>query len=120
MGAAGVQIGTVLMATDECEVSSAWKEMMIRATETDTYLEPFGRAGSRRFKQDFATTSLQDLKRTESPTVPDLDLVQTGVGQVTGMIREVRTVAEVIGSMVAQAREILPGLSANLPPADRA
>jgi enoyl-[acyl-carrier protein] reductase II len=119
LGAAGVQIGTVLMATDECEVPPAFKELMIRAKETDTYLEPFGRAGSRRFKEAFAKTALEDLTQTGSPTVPDLDLVQTGVGQVTGMIREVRTVAEVIGDMVAGAREILPGLSANLPPEGR-
>jgi enoyl-[acyl-carrier protein] reductase II len=115
LGAVGVQIGTLLMATKECEVSSAFKEMMLRARETDTYLEPRGRAASRMFKQDFSKTALQDLKETDSPTLPDLDLVQTGVGQVTGMIREVRSVAEVIGSMVGQAREILPGLIANLP-----
>jgi len=34
------------------------------------------------------------------------------------MIREVRTVAEVIGGMVSRAREILPGLISNLPPGD--
>jgi enoyl-[acyl-carrier protein] reductase II len=118
LGAKGVQVGTVLMATHECEVSPAWKEMMIRATETDTYLEPFGRAGSRRFKEAFAKDALENLTQTESPTVPDLDFVQTGVGQVTGMIREVRTAAEVIDAMVAEAREILPGLGANLPSAD--
>jgi enoyl-[acyl-carrier protein] reductase II len=114
LGAVGVQIGTVLMATEECEVSPAFKEMMVRARETDTYLEPRGRAGSRMFKGDFAQTALQDLKGTSSPTIPDLDLVQTGVGQVTGMIREIRSVAQVIDSMVAGAREILPGLIANL------
>ncbi len=114
LGAAGVQVGTVLMATEECEVSPAFKEMMVRARETDTYLEPFGRAGSRRFKEDFATTALQDLGETSSPTLPDLDLVQTGVGQATGMIREVCTVAEVIDGMVSRAREILPGLVDNL------
>jgi enoyl-[acyl-carrier protein] reductase II len=116
LGAVGVQVGTVLMATMECEVSPAFKEMMVRATETDTYLEPYGRAGSRMFKRDFAKTTLEELKETQSPTLPDLDLVQTGVGQATGMIREVRSVAEVIGTMVSQAREILPGLSANLSP----
>jgi enoyl-[acyl-carrier protein] reductase II len=115
LGAVGVQIGTVLMATEECEVSPAFKEMMVRARETDTYLEPFGRAGSRRFKEDFTTTALQDLKDTSSPTLPDLDLVQTGVGQATGMIREVRTAAAVIDNMVSRAREILPGLIDNLP-----
>jgi enoyl-[acyl-carrier protein] reductase II len=120
LGAVGVQVGTVLMATKECEVSPAFKEMMVRARETDTYLEPRGRAGSRMFKQDFAKTALQELKETQSPTVPDLDLVQTGVGQVTGMIREVRTVAEVIDTMVGQAREILPGLAANLSRGDGA
>jgi enoyl-[acyl-carrier protein] reductase II len=120
LGAVGVQVGTVLMATKECEVSPAFKEMMVRARETDTYLEPRGRAGSRMFKQDFAKTALQELKETQSPTVPDLDLVQTGVGQATGMIREVRTVAEVIDTMVGQAREILPGLVANLSRGDGA
>ena len=116
LGAVGVQLGTVLMATMECEVSPAFKEMMVRATETDTYLEPHGRAGSRMFKPDFAKTALEEMKETQSLTIPDLDAVQTGVGQATGMIREVRSVAEAIGDMVRQAREILPGLSANLSP----
>jgi hypothetical protein len=66
------------------------------------------------FKEDFTKAALEDLTQTESPTVPDLDLVQTGVGQATGMIREVRSVAEVIDQMVGRAREILPGLGANL------
>jgi enoyl-[acyl-carrier protein] reductase II len=114
LGAVGVQIGTVLMATKECEVSPAFKEMMVRARETDTYLEPRGRAASRMFKPDFAKTALEDLTETQSPTIPDLDLVQTGVGQATGMIREVRTAAEVIGSMVSEARKILPSLITNL------
>ena len=116
LGAVGVQVGTVLMATMECEVSPAFKEMMVRATETDTYLEPHGRAGSRMFKRDFAKTALEEMKETQSLTIPDLDAVQTGVGQATGMIREVRSVAEVIDGMVAQARKILPELSANLSP----
>jgi enoyl-[acyl-carrier protein] reductase II len=118
LGAVGVQIGTVLMATEECEVSPAFKGLMVRAKETDTYIEPFGRAGSRRFKEAFARTALEGSEQAESPTLPDLDLVQTGVGQCTGMIREVRPTAELIGEMVAQARELLPELSANLPPAD--
>ena len=114
LGAVGVQVGTVLMATKECEISPAFKELMVRARETDTYLEPRGRAASRMFKEDFAKAALQDLKETDSPTIPDLDLVQTGVGQVTGMIREVQSVAEVIDGMVSRAREILPGLITNL------
>ena len=103
------------MATMECEVSPAFKEMMVRARETDTYLEPHGRAASRMFKGDFAKTALQELEETQSPTVPDLDLIQTGVGQVTGMIREVCSAADVIDRMAGQAREILPGLITNLP-----
>ena len=118
LGAIGVQIGTVLMATEECEVSPAFKQMMVRARETDTYLEPFGRAGSRRFKAEFAKTALRDLKETQSPSIPDLDPAQTGVGQVTGLIREIRSVAQVIDEMVSQAREILPGLVENLPRGD--
>jgi enoyl-[acyl-carrier protein] reductase II len=114
MGAVGVQLGTVLMATIECEVSPAFKEMMVRAKETDTYLEPHGRAASRMFKEQFTTTALEELTDTASPTLPELDPVQTGVGQATVMIQEVRSVAEVIEDMVGEARKILPGLAANL------
>jgi enoyl-[acyl-carrier protein] reductase II len=114
MGAVGVQVGTVLMATMECEVSPAFKEMMIRAKETDTYLEPHGRAASRMFKQQFSTPALEELTDTASPTMPDLDPVQTGVGQATVMVQEVRSVAEVIEDMVGEARGILPGLAAKL------
>jgi enoyl-[acyl-carrier protein] reductase II len=116
LGAVGVQIGTVLMATKECEVSPAFKEMMVRAKETDTYLLPFGRAGSRRFKGDFSEKALKELTETQSPTIPDLDPTETGVGQATGMIREVQTVAGIVGNMVSQARAILPGLTAELSP----
>jgi enoyl-[acyl-carrier protein] reductase II len=114
LGAVGVQLGTVLMATKECEVSPAFKEMMVRARETDTYLLPAGRAASRIFKGEFAEGALQELKETVSPSIPDLDPAQTGVGQATGMVREILPVAEVIGNMVGQAREILPGLMAKL------
>jgi enoyl-[acyl-carrier protein] reductase II len=114
LGAVGVQVGTVLMATKECEISPAFKEMMVRARETDTYLEPRGRAASRMFKETFTQNTLQELTESRSSIIPDLDLVQTGVGQVTGMIREVRSAAEVIAGMVGQARAILPGLTAEL------
>jgi NAD(P)H-dependent flavin oxidoreductase YrpB (nitropropane dioxygenase family) len=102
------------MATKECEVSPAFKEMMVRARETDTYLEPRGRAASRIFKESFTKNALQELVESRSSSIPDLDLAQTGIGQVTGMIREVRSAAEVIAGMVGQARAILPGMIAEL------
>ena len=66
------------------------------------------------FKEEFTKRALEELTETESPTMPDLDLTQTGVGQATGMIREIRTVAQVIESMIGEAREILPGLMEKL------
>ncbi len=61
LGAVGAQIGIALMATKACEVSPAFKEMMVRARETDTYLPPWGKAGSRRVKTDFVPEALREL-----------------------------------------------------------
>ena len=38
LGAVGVQMGTAFLAVDECEISKAFKEILILAGETDTSL----------------------------------------------------------------------------------
>jgi enoyl-[acyl-carrier protein] reductase II len=43
LGAVGVQMGTLFMATEECEISRAFKELLIMARETDTRMVRYER-----------------------------------------------------------------------------
>lgn len=114
LGAVGVQMGTVFLSSFECEVAPVFKEMLIRAKETDTELIPLGKAMRRAFKEAFHKSSVEQLSHLSFESPLDVDTSLTAAGQVSGLIHEVRPVAEIIEQMIEQAREILPGLSERL------
>ena len=53
LGAAGVQMGTVFLATEECEISQSFKEMLIAADATDAGLFREGTSARRYLKEEF-------------------------------------------------------------------
>jgi enoyl-[acyl-carrier protein] reductase II len=114
LGADAVQIGTTFMATEECEIPRAFKEMMIRASETDTILFRRERDARRSFKKEFIQALFDKHPELAAELKSDERATNRGTGQITGMIREIRTVKDTIEQMVKQAIEILPGISEKL------
>ncbi|MBW1708918.1 MAG: nitronate monooxygenase [Deltaproteobacteria bacterium] len=114
LGAVGVQMGTAFMATEECEISRAFKEMMVRAVETDTRLFRRDRSSRRTFKEDFFQAALKDWPNLLSDLKRDPDASFRGAGQVAGLVSEIQPVKEIIERMIREAREILPGISEKL------
>ncbi|MCP4753704.1 MAG: nitronate monooxygenase [Proteobacteria bacterium] len=110
LGADGVQIGTLFLATEECEISKAYKEMMVGAGDTDTRLYRTEKDARRIFKQEYFRSCLNDEFEQAVELRSDEGAPTRGVGQTTGLIREVRSAKEVIDSMIEQANEILPGI----------
>jgi enoyl-[acyl-carrier protein] reductase II len=119
LGAAGVQLGTAFLASEECGISRATKEMLIMARETDTRLSIQGRGGSRSLKRELlerARTALEERRgQTVAEDDPSEGLLNIGAGQVAGLIRSVRPAGQIIEEMVAEARAALPWLDENLP-----
>jgi enoyl-[acyl-carrier protein] reductase II len=119
LGAEGVQLGTAFLASEECGISQATKEMLIMARETDTQVSIEGRGGSRSLKREFLERARKSLDERRRQTGPDdhpaEGLLNIGAGQVAGLIRGVRPVGEIIEEMVREARATIPQLDANLP-----
>ena len=112
LGAAGVQIGTCLLVSEECPIHPAYKEAVQKAGDTDTVVT--GRISGipvRVLKNKMAREYVKrekagaDKMELEQYTLGALRKavfdgdVQTGslmAGQVAGQCREIRPVAEIL------------------------
>ncbi|MGE0003080.1 MAG: enoyl-[acyl-carrier-protein] reductase FabK [Candidatus Izemoplasmatales bacterium] len=115
LGAKGVQVGTVLLATHECPIHQNYKDMVLKARDIDTVVT--GRqtgAPVRVLKNPMAREYLAlsnqgvSLEELEKLTLGSLRRavfdgnIETGsfmAGQVSGMIKEMKSVEEVIKSL---------------------
>ncbi len=115
LGAKGVQIGTVLLATHECPIHMNYKLQIIKSKDSDTIVT--GRqtkAPVRVLKNPMAVKynvlSAQgvDLETLEKLTLGslrravfdgDMDHGSVMAGQISGLIKEIRSVKEVLQSL---------------------
>lgn len=124
LGAEGIEMGTRFIATKECvHASNAYLEALLQSSETDTTIikRSIG-APARALKNPF-TEKILNIEN-ETPTYEALKTYISGeankkfiydgdptsgfgwAGQVTGLIKDVPTVSELINRMVAEATEI--------------
>lgn len=112
LGAKGVQVGTVLLATVECPIHTNYKQMVLEAKDTSTVVT--GRnsgAPVRVLKNPMAMEYLKmvdrgaDLAELEKLTLGSLRRAvldgntETGsfmAGQISGLVKQVRTVEQVL------------------------
>jgi len=115
LGAKGIQIGTVLLATKECPVHENYKQKVIKAKDTDTVVTGRGTgAPVRVLKNKMAieylnmSTAGVPLAELEKLTLGslrravfdgDLDRGSFMAGQISGLVKEVKTVKEVLESL---------------------
>ncbi|MFM8793454.1 MAG: NAD(P)H-dependent flavin oxidoreductase, partial [Acidimicrobiales bacterium] len=121
LGAAGVQMGTRMVASAESPVHDNWKNAILSAAETDTvFLNRFGRPGLRALRTE-KTTLLErqdqvDLsvfgRATDLYFGGDMEASIALTGQVAGRIDSVRPVREIIWDTVRQYRTVKSGLPA--------
>lgn len=123
LGASGVQMGTVFLATEECPVSENYKNAIIEAVDTSTTLTgtKFG-APVRGIKNEL-TKRYHELEE-KSSTLMELEELTLGSlrkaayegdvengsimsGQIAGLVNEIRPVKDVIESVLEEAKEVL-------------
>ena len=123
LGASGVQMGTVFLASEECPVTDAYKNMILEAVDTSTTLtgEKFG-APVRGIKNEL-TKRYHELEE-RSATLMELEELTLGslrravydgdvengsvmAGQIAGLVKEIRPVKNIIEDVIKEAREVL-------------
>lgn len=123
LGAEGIEMGTRFIATKECvHAIEAYKQALVDATENDTVVIKRSIGGpARALRNDFTDEILKI--ESETPTYEALrdyisgeankNYIYNGsdkgfgwAGQVTGLIHDVPTVAELLSRMVAEAEAI--------------
>ncbi|TVP84946.1 MAG: enoyl-[acyl-carrier-protein] reductase FabK [Acholeplasmataceae bacterium] len=112
LGAKGIQVGTLLLATKECPIHDHYKQKIIKARDTDTVVTGRGsgapvRVLKNRMSTEYLSMSMQGttLEQLEKLTLGshrkavfegDLDKGSFMAGQVAGMIKEIKTVEQAI------------------------
>ena len=123
LGASGVQMGTVFLATEECPVSENYKNAIIEAVDTSTTLTgtKFG-APVRGIKNEL-TKRYHQLEE-KSSTLMELEELTLGSlrkaayegdvengsimsGQIAGLVNEIRPVKDVIEGIFEEAQKVL-------------
>ncbi|WP_053977469.1 NAD(P)H-dependent flavin oxidoreductase [Mangrovimonas xylaniphaga] len=121
LGADGVQVGSRFVASEESSAHMAFKEVVVNAKEGDTQLTLKELAPVRLVKNKFFN-DIQELY-TKSPSVEDLKALlgrarakkgmfegdleegELEIGQIAGLIHDIKPVQDIVSEMVQEFRE---------------
>lgn len=124
LGAEGFQVGTRFLAAEECQIHQNYKELVLKAKDTDSAVTGrlVGLSPVRSVKNRY-TKKLIELEKSgisaeefENLTVGSLrKAVQDGnleegsfmAGQIAGMVNEIKPCKEIIEEMFAQAEDLI-------------
>ena len=126
LGAEGVQMGTRFVATRECAAHQNFKEAVVKASDTDTAITGRKIGPTRILKNEIAT-KLLEMEAAGASTEEllafigssrsrtgqfDGDLVngEAYCGSIAGMIKEIKSVAEVMHDIVEGYDEVISRL----------
>lgn len=126
LGACGVQVGTCLLASEECPIHDNYKQAILKARDADTTVTGRSVGGPVRvIKNRMAREYLK--KEQEGATLMELEHlalgglrravfegdVETGSvmsGQVAGMVHEIRPLRQIFEEMVAGGRRVMAAM----------
>ncbi len=123
LGAEGVQLGTVFLASEECNIHDNYKQLVLKAKDTDSAITGQSIGLPVRCIKNRLSRKINEMEKTgmsaeelESFTVGSLRrAVQDGdlengsfmCGQIAGMVHEIRPVAEIIETIFDEAETLL-------------
>lgn len=123
MGACGVQVGTCLLASEECPIHRNYKQALLKARDSDTIVTGRSVGGPVRVLKN--RMSREYLHREqEGAALAELEALTLGAlrravfegdmengsvmaGQVAGMLHEIRPLREIFEDMYAGAQHVL-------------
>ena len=130
LGAIGVQVGTIMLATEECPIHDNYKNAVVKAKDNDTIVT--GRslgAPVRILKNEMAKHYIElerlatDRMELEKITIGglkkavidgDIQMGSVMLGQTAGIIKEIKPVAKVLEDLMKEAFDEQKQLNAKL------
>jgi enoyl-[acyl-carrier protein] reductase II len=121
LGACGIQLGTRLIATHESDAPQGYKERILEARETDTLVTA---ALTGKTVRALVTPTLREYESARLRGAPAAELdplkrelraavrsarredIPGAAGQICGMVREIRPVAEILEGILSEAAEL--------------
>lgn len=130
LGADGVQLGTIFVASKEAPIHDNYKQAILNATDTSTMVSGRRAGGPIRIERNLASRKHieidQDLKagvkEIEGYTIPsliraalygDVENEIVTYGQIAGLIHEIKPVKQIIEDLFNEAEEVLKNLDLN-------
>lgn len=127
LGAMGVQIGTRFVASEECIAHGNFKEAVLKAKDRSTIVTGLSTGHPVRVLANKLTREYEEMeKRGASPE--ELDQLGAGklraavregdvergsvmIGQVSGMINEIKPVSDIIAALVNDVAKVMTGIN---------
>lgn len=123
MGAIGAQIGTRLLVAQECEIHENYKAALIKAKDNDTIVTGRTTGAPVRIIKNQMAKNYVDLEK-KGATLEELEHLTLGslrrsvfegdvkngslmAGQVTGMLKKVEPMADILEGLMSETKEVL-------------
>lgn len=106
LGAEGVCMGTVFMATKECPIHPNLKQRLIEARETDTTMIFHSKGDPMRALRNPLTAQIQEMEEKGATTQDIIELIGGGKGRHAAAIGEADWTLLSIGQVVAQIHDV--------------
>ena len=130
LGAIGVQVGTCLLAAEECPIHDNYKQAIITAKDTDTIVTGRSVSAPVRIKKNRMAQTYVKLEK-EGATREELEKLTLGslrravfdgdmetgsvmMGQIAGMVKRIEPLSVIFETMVSDAKKQVQTLSANV------
>jgi enoyl-[acyl-carrier protein] reductase II len=121
LGASGVQIGTVLLASHECPVHDNYKNKIVRAKDTDTVVTGRGTGAPVRVIKNKMSRKYLELTKNPDITLEEIELLTLGslskavfsgdmdngsimAGQSAGLVKDIRSIKEILVDIFEPSR----------------
>ncbi|MBQ8298050.1 MAG: enoyl-[Ruminococcus sp.] len=123
LGAEGVQIGTRFLASEECQIHENYKNLVIKAKDTDNQITGFYSGSPCRSIKTKYTKKLQEMEKNAAPP-EDFEALTVGslrkaavdgnieegsflCGLIAGMVNDIKPCKEIVEEIMAQASKLL-------------
>jgi enoyl-[acyl-carrier protein] reductase II len=130
LGAIGVQMGTLLLASEECPIHVNYKNAVLKAKDSDTVVTGRSVSAPVRIMRNPMSQEYLRLEK-EGATKDELEKLTLGslrkavfdgdvkngsvmMGQIAGMIKEVRPLKQIFEDIILDAKQQLPKLQGKL------
>ncbi len=127
LGASGIQMGTRFLATKECHIHQNWKDMVVKASDRDTVVTGRPTGHPVRVLKNRLAKMFLELEEKCSPVAEyeklgigklkaasvdgDVEMGSLMSGQIAGLIKEEKTVKEVVEEIVMQTEDFIKNMA---------